>query len=536
MNQSTKIRIAVFYLLLIVFCCAPVWSVEYFINQDGSAHLYSSYILLELLNGNPQMGEYFAFNSISVPNSSGHWLMVMLLNFFSPFVVTKIIVTFTFAGLVGALGWLRYKTVGIEGVRTSFLLGAAIGFNWLWLCGFYNFLIGVCCFVLTVGLFYGWLEKMNWRRAIVLGFLFLMAYFSHIVSFAILAGSVFLLIFAAEKQFIKRNLICFFVALLPVLPLVLLYKTVSQGGGFYPVWRNLENPFSPVSWFMQLRTADSFILMSRKYFPFVANSSPLFSIFTPFLWIISGLSALAVATFKEKALFRLKSCRIFALLFAGTIAAAFLLPDDFGLSNGGVLRERFLICGLILAIPLFRAGNSPRIKRFAQICLLFVVIFQTATLWEYALQTDRQAKIFLSAATALAGKNRIAATIIFEDSNRFSSFPLSEINNFYGFENNRVVWDNYEIGHYLFPVVAKHPEDKQFVLDLTQNNVFVFDNSNANFEARLAKLERVLAENRQRIDALTVWGGNSRVEEILSRWFEPVFENGKIRIFNRKQF
>src|SRR5215203_4546662 len=225
--ESPKYLNTGFFLLLIIFCCAPVWSVEYFINQDGSAHLYSSYIMLELLKGNPNIGEVFVFNSISIPNSSGHWLMVLLLNFFSPFVVTKIIVTLTFAGFVASAGWLRLKTVGVEGVKTSLLIGAVVGFNWLWLCGFYNFLIGASCFVFTVGLFFGWREKMNFWRAIILSLLFLLAYFSHIISFAILAGSIFLLLFSAEKQNIKRNLVCFFAALLPVLPLVLIYKSIS---------------------------------------------------------------------------------------------------------------------------------------------------------------------------------------------------------------------------------------------------------------------------------------------------------------------
>src|SRR6185369_13244998 len=197
----------VFFLLLIIFCCLPVWVTKYFINQDGSAHIYSSVLILELLKGNTHLSEIFAFNSISVPNSSGHWLMVLLLCFFSPLIVTKIMVTLTFAGFVAAVGWLRLKTVGIEGIKTSLLFGAAIGFNWLWLVGFYNFLIGLCCFVITIGLFYNWSAKMNFSRTFVLALLFLITYFSHIVGFAILAGSIFVLFISSPKANIKRNLL-----------------------------------------------------------------------------------------------------------------------------------------------------------------------------------------------------------------------------------------------------------------------------------------------------------------------------------------
>ena len=535
--ESPKYLNTGFFLLLIIFCCAPVWSVEYFINQDGSAHLYSSYIMLELLKGNPNIGEVFTFNSISIPNSSGHWLMVLLLNFFSSYVVTKIMVTLTFAGFVASVGWLRFRTAGIKGVKTSLLIGAALGFNWLWLCGFYNFLIGAGCFVFTVGLFFGWREKMNFWRTIILSLLFLLAYFSHIVSFAILAGSIFLLIFSGEKQYCKRNLLCFFAALAPVFPFIVIYKIISaSGGGFYPVWRNLENPFSPLNWLLQIRTADPFIIISRKSLPFAAENSMYFALFTPLFWILAALSSLAAATCnnKEKSFFRSKPNLIFAILMISTVAAAMFAPDDFGLANGGILRERLLICGLIFSVPLFDAENSRKLKRLAQFCLLFIVIFQTAALWEFTLQTNVRAKEFLSAQNAILPDDKLASVILVEDSLRFNSLPVTQMNNYFGHVKNRIIWDNYEIGHYLFPVVAKSAEGKQFVFDLTRYNTFTLNNPNQNFDERLSKLDLVLAENNQKITALLVWGRDSRLEVVLNKWFEPTFENGRIRVFRHK--
>ncbi|HVE57779.1 MAG TPA: hypothetical protein VNB22_13185 [Pyrinomonadaceae bacterium] len=538
-SASPKFRILGFFLLLVIFCCAPVWSVEYFINQDGSAHLYSSFLMLELLKDNPSIGELFAFNSISVPNSSGHWLMVLFLNFFSPFVVTKIIVTLTFAGFIASIGWLRAKTVGTEGLKTSLLIGAAIGFNWLWFVGFYNFLIGVCCFVFTMGLFFSWREKINPWRTLILSMLFLLAYFSHIVSFAILAGSVLMLAFSASKPQIKRNFVCVLIALLPILPLVIIYKSVSvSGGGFFPAWRNLENPLSLVSWFSQIRTADPFILISRKSFPFIGGNSKYFAIFTPILWILTAIVSLATATFFEKANTNIfsKTNLIFVFLLVSCVLAAVFAPDDFGLTNGSVLRERLLLCGLVFFIPLFRAENSARLKKFAQICLLFVVIFQTAALWEYSLQTNAEAKEFLSAQATVSPDDKLASVVLVEDGLRFHSVPMPMMNNYLGIEQNRLVWDNYEIGHYLFPIVAKNPADKQFVFDFTQHNAFSLNNPGQNFAEKLSKLEACLAENNQKINTLLVWGKDSRVEAVLNKWFEPqpIYENGRMRVFRHK--
>jgi hypothetical protein len=534
---SPNFRLIGFYLVLIIFCCAPIWTVDYFVNQDGSAHLYSSFIMLELLKGNPVFTDVFVFNSISIPNSSGHWLMVLLLNFFSSFLVTKIIVTLTFAGLVASVGWLRLKIVGLEGVKTSLLIGAALGFNWLWLCGFYNFLIGVAGFVFTIGLFFGWRDQMNFRRAAVLSLLFLLAYFSHIISFAVLAGSVFLLLFSAQKQNIKRNLLYVFGALLPVLPLIIIYKSISaSGGGFFPVWRNLENAFSPLSWILQMRTADPFILISRKSFPFITGNSNFFVLFAPIFWILAAFISLGAATFREKSNFgfQSKTLFVFAFLFFSCIFAAMFAPDDFGLNNGSILRERLLICGLIFFVPLFRAQTSPRLKRLSQICLLFVVFFQTFALWDYSLESSARAKEFLSARETLATGDKTASVVLIEGGPRFNSEPMTQMNNYLGIENKGIIWDNYEIGHYLFPVVAKNASDKQFVFDLTRYNAFSLNNPGQNFDEKLVKLDACLEANRQKINSLIVWGTDSRVEAVLNKWYAPVFESGRIRVFRQR--
>jgi len=491
--------------------------------------------MLELLKSNPVFGEVFAFNSISIPNSSGHWLMVLLLNFFSPFVVTKIMVTLAFAGFIAVIGWLRLKTVGVEGLKSSLLFGAAIGFNWLWLCGFYNFLIGVCCFVFAAGLFFSWREKMNLWRTAILSLLFLLAYFSHIVSFAMLAGSLFMLAFSGSKINIKRNLLLITTAMLPVLPLIFIYKSISaSGGGFFPVWRNLENPFSLVSWLAQIRTADSFIIISRKSFPFVAENSLYFAIFTPILWILGALFSLGIASLKEQSNLFSKTNLIFACLFVSLVVLAMFAPDDFGLNNGSILRERLLLCGLVFFVPLFRAENSVRLKRFAQFCLLFVVFFQTLALWDYALQTNTEAKEFISAQNVLAPDDRLASVVLVEYGLRFNSTPTAMMSNYLGIEPNRIIWDNYEIGHYLFPVVAKNAEDKRFIFDLTRNSAFALNNPNQKFDERLAELDSCLTENHQKIRTFFVWGKEAHVEAVLNKWFEPFFENGRVRVFRHR--
>ncbi|MBS1793984.1 MAG: hypothetical protein JSS81_09025 [Acidobacteria bacterium] len=529
----------IFFLLLVVIAVLPVWSVDYFINQDGSGHLYGSYLILEIFRKTPETLRFFALNSISIPNSSGHWLLAFLLLFFNPFLTTKIIVTLTFAGFVAAAGWLRQKTApGAEGLKTSLLFGAVLGFNWLWFLGFYNFIIGVVCLAATVGLFFHWREELNPKRLLLIAGLLLIAYLSHIVSFMILSGTLFLLAVTVSREKIFKNLLGLAAAVVPVVPLAILYKSLSAGGGgFYPAWRNLDNPFSPLSWFAQIRTADPFILISRTAFPFLSDASALYALFTPAVWIYAFVLLMLYATFYRKERSKLNAnSLLFLTLLLLSIAGAMFAPDDFGLTNGSIIRERILLCGLFFLIPLFRTEDHPKLKRIGQLCLVVVFIFQTAALWDYALRTDREAHLYMEAARALPEGERIASVVVLEDGRRFHSLPMTQMSSYLGIGRNVVVLDNYEAGHYLFPVVARQAEDKQFIFDLTTSNVYTLNNPDEKFDEKLARLDAVLSRNQGRITTLVLWGRNPKVESTVGRWFAPTpyFENGSVRLFHAR--
>jgi hypothetical protein len=535
--SSPGFRLILFYLILVGFACSPIWAVEYFINHDGSAHLYSGYLMLELLKGNPSVTEIYALNSITVPNSSGHWLLVLLLSFFSPFLVTKIIVTLTFSVFVAAVGWLRWQTAGAEGLKTSLLIGAAMGFNFLWFVGFYNFIIGACLFVVTLGLYYVWREKLNAWRALILALLLLLTYFSHIVSFAILAGSILFLAFFSPKTRLKKTLALTILAILPVLPVFLYYRTLGiAGGSFSPVWRNLANPFSIMSWLSQIRTADPFIIISRKTLPFVDAESNLFFIFAPLLWLGAAFFLLTAATWRKSEDNKWKNRLPFVILLFGSILTAMFAPDDFGLTNGSILRERVLLCGLIFFIPLFRVETSGWLKRLAQISLGFVIVFQTAALWEFSLQTNREAQDYFSVSAMITEKDSVFPVVLSGESRRFHSLPTTGMGNYLGIGRNIQVWNDYEIGHRLFPIVAKNEADRQFMFDFPSAAVNLSNNSEESLDEKLSKLDSALAANHGKIKILLIWDSDPAVEAVFAKWFEtePFFTNGRVRLFRHK--
>lgn len=526
-----------FFLILVAVCVSPVWSVEYFVQQDGPAHVYNAHLMTLLLGGNAEVSSFLSFNSLSIPNASGHWLLAGLLLLVTPFTATKIIATLIFAGFVAAAGWLRYLTVGSDGVKTSMLIGAALGFNWLWLVGTYNFCIGVVIFAAVIGLYWSWREQFTLRRAFLLALLLLAAYFSHLIAFAVLAGSVLVIAFCASKENRFRNMGLTIAAMVPILPLLFLYSQISaSGGSFEPTWKSLADPFSIMSWLTHMRTADVFIIISRKTLPFSEAESIIFAIFTPILWILAAFGLLLIASFRGKKEFLERPLIPFALLFVSAFLTALLAPDNFGEKHGTLLRERILLCSLFFFIPLFKTGTSLITKRLSQFCLLFVIVFQTAALMEYSIYSSRTATEFLAAGPSIGDTRSLAAITVVENGKRFHSVPVSSMSNYIGFGRNLTVWDNYEIGYYLVPLVTRNPADKEFIFNYASSKSFVLNDPDINISERIAKLDAAFAEGR--IETLIVWGTFPEIDALVKRHFEtePYYKSQNVRLYRKRNY
>ncbi len=530
-------RFGITFAVLCSFALAPVWAVDYFVNQDGSGHVNAAYVMLELIKGNPFFSNFYIFNSPFVPNSSGHWMMVPLLQMFSPFVVTKIMMSVTFLALTVAVIWVRWQTNENAEFTTSLLIGCVLSLNWLWLVGSYNFIFGLAGFSFTLGLYYRWRERMNFARCFGIVVLLAIVFASHLISFLVLAGSIAVLAGFAEPAKRSRAILWTFLALISCIPLIVFYKILVTGGEtFAPAWRSLADPYSLRSWLIQIAAADPFVLISRKTLPFTDAQSAALAIFSPILWIALAFVLLVVSTVKESWKAIVSRHRLpFALLFVFSMLAVMFAPDDFGLTNGSLLRERMLLAGLVFAVPLFRVESSPFLKHAAQVCLVFVLLFQTAVLWEYSLRANDEIKDFVEVANAIEPGQSIASVVVVTEPQRFHSLPATQMNNYLGIGRDVIVLDNYEMGHYLFPVVTLNPVDKEFIFGLTTSNIVYLNDLKEDFDTNLSDLDSCLMANSRKADVMLLWGSNVQVESILRKSFdaEPFYESGRVRLFHR---
>ncbi len=540
--SESNLRITALFCGLAILTCSGIWSVGLYVNQDGMPHLYNAFLIREIVSGNEAISQFVSLNPALIPNLTGHWILAGLLTLFSPAISTKIFVSMLFVGLAFSAFWLRLQVVGRENYVTALLLSFVLAFNWMWFLGFYNFILGAIGFGFTLGLWWRWRENLNLWRSFVLFLLLLFVFFSHLICFAILAGTLFLLCLTNWRaDYFKKTAIWTFAAILLVLPFFFNYLILSKSNAsLAPSWGFLENSFSVSNWILHLRSADPFQLISRKAIPFFETASPLFALFSSSLWLVIALFCLTAGSFiyfrKENSPEKIISF----IWFAVSISLGFLwivAPNDFGKSHGGFLRERVLLLALICFLPVFRLANRRKLEITAQVCLGFVIIFQTLVVWSYAQEANRTANEILEAKQYIADNESFGSIIVNRTGCKFKPVPRSNLTPFIAMDKNTKVLDNYELGYYLFPVIARRTEDRQFIYDFRESNTYDFCDPQEQFEAKFDRLSNVLENNHAKIDVLLVWGKDEKIENLINRWFEsePYFNNGSMRLFRLRK-
>lgn len=519
--------------------CIPFWSFEYFLTQDGAAHLYSSYIIGELLKGNEFYGKFFELNHFSTPNSSTHFILALLVQIFPPLLLTKLTATFTLFALPVSLTWLRYSTAGNRDLTLTYLYGLAIGFNFFWLLGFYNFLFGIITFIITLGFFYKWKQELNFTRVFTLSVLFIIVFLSHLTSFLILAGSIFVLTLSVKKEKLIKTAISTAAAFVPVFLIILHYLVTksNEGKQFRPVWKNITDPLAVGQWLRQFSSVDLFIILSRRTFPFVEFSSSLFYIFSPLLWILAATFILGFFTFFRrdfKNIFTREQIP-FVFLFVFSIVFTLFAPDHFGDTNGTLLRERVFICVFIFFVPIFKTtDNYYYYKPPVKLILLSVILYQTFAVFEYAYKTNTEAKNFVRVKKYLSEYESVAVIqILAEQDSRFSSNPLAQINNINGIGENILIWDNYEFAHYLFPVIAKTAQKRKIVYKFAVSNVIDPKLEITELSEKISSVNSVIADQTSGIDKIIIYGKNKEIENRLefTKTAEIIYSDRNLTIY-----
>jgi hypothetical protein len=529
---------ALLFAVLIAAVALPIFSVGKFVNLDGTAHLHSASIMLDLIRSNSSASGPFALNPVPVPNSAGHWLQVLLLTAFSAFTTTKLTLVLIYAAFVGSIVWLRFAVQGTRSLNAAILFAGIIGLNWLWLIGTYSFLIGVALMFGVFALFITWNAELTWKRTVFLAVLLLVVYFSHLIAFAMLLFSLSVYCIAVWGRGAVKTLLRIGIAAVPTLIFIPGYLGLSKAGGEAGVtWRVAENGFTLSGWLEHLRSIDAFSLISRRAFPLVDQMSDLNGVAAPVIWIAAATGIAIAATalsIRQDVYTRRDRTIAFGILFVLFAAIAVLAPDEIG-RHGGVLRPRFLVMALAIFIAIMNFGRARILGMVTQVILVLVFVFQVAALYDYGKHSEATTNEFFAAAQVLHPDDRIASIIDLVPSPRSLSHPEMQLTSLLGTVDGYFVWDNYELGYYQFPLIAKDAETRDFIANLNLGKVYRPDMDDRELEKDMNGLNEALSKGGDKIDAILMWGRNERVEQLLFRWFDstPVYANDKIRVFRR---
>jgi hypothetical protein len=516
-----------------------IWSVPYYVNQDGSQHLYNAYLILELLKGNPTISAFVMLNPVLVPNLTGHWILAGMLSVLSAALATKLMVSALFVGMVGSVSWLRRQVSGKDDEVTGLLLAVVLAFNWMWFLGLYNFTLGAIGFAVTLGLWWKWRDAFTWWRTALVALLLLFVYLSHVIAFGALVFALLIVCVGNPSRDSRTTTIRTLCAILPILPFLAGYLRLSAGSApISPAWGNLVNPWSAFNWLSHLRTADPFQLMSPRALPFVDQQSRWFAIASPTPWLVIALCCLVAASFPnwrkehpaEKRTVRLWSG--LALFFCLVWLAG---PDGFGTAHGWYLRERSLLIGLICFVPAFRSQGAPALRRFAQAVLLFIIAFQSAVLWAYSRYASDEARQMMSARDHIADTDSLGSIVLNREGCQFKATPRGHLSAFIAVGKDTRLWDNFELNYYLFPVVARNEQDRQWFARHEPNGLD-FCNASEPSDKMIGRLDRMLQTQYDRITVLLVWGRDERVDEVVGHWYEsqPFYQDENVRLFRRR--
>ncbi len=528
---ALKIRAWFWLLLALLPTLLAVWSVPAFVTQDGPAHLYNAHILVESFGSDSPFANVYEVRWQVLPNWAGHLTLMALLGVLPPLVTDKAMMSLTLFGFAGAIFWMRRRVSGDQGEVLAALLAAFLSLNVTWLLGFYNFLIGVILFPMTLG--YWWLgrERPGPCWAAVLVALLILGYFGHLVSLGLTAFGLLVLALATPGSALewRRRLGWTLAALACLIPFALIYQRLTaSGGAFRPSWGHLARPFELRAWFAQVGWVDPITLGSRSALPMIeAVSSPAFALLTPVLWFSIALFLLVVGTTWTM------ERRAWAWLSGILLIGGLVGPDRFGPDHGDYLGQRVVLLGLVALLPALDLAPGRRWSRIAKWALVLGFVLQSAFVWDYARESNQRVRPLLEA-RPFVGQGERVGTLLVGLRGRFRANPLLHADNLLGIGNGNILWSNYETRFYYFPVRVRegieHPPAVEF------ERVARLDGLNEAPE-RARKWRELLETHVEAIDILIVRGFDSQLEAINARWFdlEPVFQSDSVRVFRRSQ-
>lgn len=524
---------ALFAALVLAPCVAAIWAVPWFVTQDGPLHVYNAQILRDCLASRPPFSELYAIRPVPFPNWTAHVLLTALLFVTPPRAADCALMTLTLLGPACAMVWLRTKLVGREGALAAALLAALVSLNLFYLAGFYGFSLGTALFPITLG--YWWTIRGRLGPGSVLGLaaLLLLGYFCHPVSLAATGlGLLVLALFTREAGRVRR-LAWTAAAFVPLVPLAALYRAVMRGEGAMQAsgwWQTLAGtPW--YAWLPRRLTEVNLFALSASGQLRHLTGRPTWPLPAPAFLLACSVVFFMVLSIAQRSRERgaepVTDKTPWAITAALLILAGLLCPENFGPAHGRYLDSRLFLLGVMAVVPILNMSPARLLGRVGAVILALAFAFQLLLLWDYAFFSNQQARPFLNAKPGI-GRGKQIATVLLEHDQEFGAVAVKHLDTIFGADN--LLLNNFEATSPHFPVKLRDQQLSQLAYDIDFMNADLL----AGHEQRAVQFWRsILERHRDRLDLLVLWGHDPELEQVVARWYEPVYQEGRLTVVRR---
>jgi hypothetical protein len=434
-----------------------LFSTKFYPSMDGPAHLYNSNIVTEILKGNSSLKEFYTLNSVIIPNWLSHFIMTVFRFFLPAWLAEKSLLIIYVSGTALSFRYL-IRILNPTNIALSIFIFPFI-YSFLFHLGFYNFCLSFSLFFLTLGYWLKHFESKIKSKHLILMFLFLVTYFSNLLTFIFLGFTIALFIlyfsfqrtasekkyFFSFKPFREEILKLFFYALPGLILLVLFYFNVT----FFPS-NEKYSTFKLIKWLNDVR-------------PLIVYNYEHEEVFTEhYFHLLLLLFFLSFLNFENKKIsVFLKKADLLVIPLLIITALYFTVPNG---SSAGMMTERYCLM-IYFFMLLWLVSRS--VKSFFNVLITAVILFLHFWLL-YLHMNDTIKNLDLNARSIVNASKYLKENSIVLPINLSDNWLEPHFSNYLGVEKPLVILENYEASVGWFPVKWK---EKDFPnIQLNHNN------------------------------------------------------------------
>jgi len=485
-NKFSKKEKYIFYFLTLTNCL-PIFLVKFFSTYDGPSHLYNARLIAELLKSNNKViNTFFAFNFDFQSNLLGHFLLAFSSFFMPMYVAEKILMCIYLIGLPISFR-LLINYINKENIILSYLI-FPLTYSFIFFMGFYNFNLSIVFLLITIGIFYKYKKNLNNKNFLLICFLLILTYLSHLLNFllavSIIAAYIFFDLlneifknYKSKKSFNIPTKKVVYLLLLIFMTLLL----ISQ----YNFSNNVSRKFT----FLSKSELFNWLEIARPIIAFSYEKEISYSkIYFYLLFFLSIISIYRKFEGIKEKLNNFLKCILedaWLLLVLIITFLYFFMPDSDGLSGYYSIR----LC-LLLFIFLILWLSNQKISLFLKIFSTIIVFFIHFKLLMYYMEVEQE--LSKNAQEIYEVSKKIEPNSVILPINRSEHWFLAHFSNYCGIEKPLVILENYEADLPYFPIKWNTKNLPSILLDTIKLNDIICANWNKKGDSIFFKVSNVL--------------------------------------------